>query len=70
MKSALIMLNSYTEAVRASRYLSSIKIHAVTEKSTSRGGCSYGIRVEEPPEKVCRLLSAVNIRCGKIIVKE
>ncbi len=70
MKSTLIMLNSYTEAMRAARYLSSIKIHAVTEKRTSRGGCSYGIRVTEPPEKVCRLLSAINIRCGQIIEKQ
>ncbi len=70
MRSTLIMLNSYTEAVRASRYLSSIKIHADVEKSTSRGGCAYGIRVYEQPEKVCRLLSAINIRCGRIIARE
>lgn len=70
MKSALIMLNSYTETVRAAKYLGSLKIRAVTEKSTSGGGCSFGIRVDESPEKVCRLLSAVNIRCGRIIVKE
>ncbi len=67
MKSTLILLNSYTEAVRASRYLKSIKIRADVEKSTSRGGCVYGIRVSEPPDKVCRLLSAANIRCGRII---
>lgn len=66
MKSTLILLNSYTEAVRASRYLNSIKIRADVEKSTSRGGCVYGIRVFESPDKVCRLLSAVNIRCGRI----
>lgn len=69
MKSYLIILDSYTEAKRASRYLSSIKIQADVEKSTSRGGCAYGIRVYEKPEKVCRLLSAVNVRCGRIIGK-
>lgn len=67
MKSRLIMLDSYTEARRAARYLASIKIQADVEKSTSRGGCAYGIRVYEQPEKVCRLLSAVNVRCGRII---
>ncbi len=67
MKSSLIMLNSYTDAMRASRYLSSIKIRADVEKSTSGGSCAYGIRVYEQPEKVCRLLSAANVRCGRII---
>lgn len=69
MKSYLIMVESYTEAKRAARYLSSIKIHADVEKSTSRGGCAYGIRVYEQPERVCRLLSAINVRCGKISEK-
>lgn len=66
MKSSMIMLNSHTDAMRAARYLSSIKIRADVEKNTSRGGCVFGIRVYEKPEKVCRLLSAINIRCGKI----
>jgi len=69
MKSYFITLDSYTEARRAARYLSSIKIHADVEKSTSRGGCYHGIRVYEKPERVCRLLSAINVRCGKIIEK-
>lgn len=67
MKSSMIAMSSHTDAMRASRYLSSIKIHADIEKSTTGGGCVYGIRVYEQPEKICRLLSAVNIRCGKII---
>ncbi|MBO5378144.1 MAG: hypothetical protein J6A41_07135 [Ruminiclostridium sp.] len=66
MKSYFINLASYTEANRAARYLRSIKINAEVEKGASGGGCSYGIRVYENPERVCRLLSAVNIRCGKI----
>ena len=66
MKSYFINLTSYTEARRASRYLSSIKIQAEVEKIVSGGGCGYGIRVFEPPERVCRLLSTVNIKCGKI----
>ena len=66
MKSYFITLASYTEARRAARYLTAIKINAEVEKSVSGGGCGYGIRVYEPPERVCRLLSAINIRCGKI----
>lgn len=66
MNTFLIILDSYTEAKRASRYLNSIKIRAQVEKSTIGGSCAYGIRVTEAPERVCRLLSAVNIRCGKI----
>lgn len=67
MKSSLILLDSYTEARRAARYLASIKIHADVEKSTSGGSCAYGVRVNEPAEKVCRLLSSAGIRCGRII---
>lgn len=69
MKSYLILADSYTEAKRAVRYLSSIKIYAEVEKSTSRGGCAYGFRVYEQPERVCRLLSAIKVHCGKIIEK-
>ena len=65
MKSYFIYLSSYTEAKRAARYLTSIKINADVEKTVSGGGCGYGIRVYEKPERVCRLLSAINIRCGK-----
>lgn len=67
MRNSLILLDSYTEANRAAKYLASIKIHAKVEKSTSRGGCAYGVRVSESAEKVCRLLSAAGIRCGRII---
>lgn len=66
MKSYFINLSSLTEANRAARYLTSIKINAEVEKTASGGGCGYGIRVYEKPERVCRLLSAINIRCGKI----
>ncbi len=66
MKSYFINLASYTEARRAARYLGSIKINAEVEKTASGGGCGYGIRVYEKPERVCRLLSAIDIRCGRI----
>jgi len=66
MKSYFINITSYTEAKRAAKYLMSLKINAEVEKTVSGGGCGYGIRVYEKPERVCRLLSAINIRCGKI----
>lgn len=69
MADSLLILDSMTAAQRAVKYLSSLKINASVEKSTSKGGCAYGIRVYQSPEKVCRLLSAAGIECRKIISK-
>ncbi len=67
MKTSLLILDSMTAAQRAVRYLSSLKINASIGKSTSKGGCAFGVRVYDSPEKVCRLLSAAGIECRKII---
>ncbi len=69
MAASLLILDSMTAAQRAVKYLSSLKINASVEKSTSKGGCAYGIRVYQSPEKVCRLLSAAGIECRKILSK-
>lgn len=67
-KNALIILESFTAANKARNYLRSLKIKATVEKSSTKGGgCSYGIKVSDEPEKVCRLLSVANIKCLKII---
>ncbi|MCM1334246.1 MAG: hypothetical protein NC084_06555 [Bacteroides sp.] len=67
MTAYLLILDSMTTAQRAVKYLSSIKINASVEKSTSKGGCAYGVRVSGSPEKVCRLLSAAGIECRRIV---
>ncbi|MCL1903885.1 MAG: hypothetical protein FWF94_05670 [Oscillospiraceae bacterium] len=67
--SSLILLKSITEANKARKQLSSYRIKSVIEKISVRkwGGCCYGIRVYSDPEKICRLLSIVNIKCGEIV---
>lgn len=67
MKSAFIKLESYTQANKARRYLSSIRIDSTVEKISDSKGCSFGIRVNGDAEKICRLLSNVNIACLKIV---
>ena len=67
MKSALIILKSMTEAGKARYHLEKFKINAVVEKATLRGGgCCYGVRVKDDPDKVCRQLGLVNIECIEI----
>lgn len=67
MKSALLILKSVTEANKARYHLERLKIKSVVEKITvKKGGCSYGIKVYDDPEKICRLLSVVNIYCQEI----
>jgi hypothetical protein len=56
-----------TEAGKARYHLEKFKINAVVEKTTLRGGgCGYGVRVREDPDKVCRQLGLVNIECIEI----
>jgi len=63
--SSVIILKSITEANKAKRQLSNYKIRANAEKiHINKSGCTYGIRVYEDVEKVCRLLATVNIICG------
>ncbi|MDR1754887.1 MAG: hypothetical protein LBR74_08295 [Eubacterium sp.] len=67
MKSFLLMMQSNTEANKAKYHLNRLKINSVVEKITSQNqGCSYGVRIYDRPEKVCRLLSVVNIECTEI----
>jgi len=74
LKTALIVLKSMTEAGKARHHLEKFKINAVIEKITLNtrgrksavGGCGYGVRVKEDPDKVCRLLGLVNIDCLEI----
>ncbi len=67
----LIILESSTAANKAKSYLRSLQINAAVEKSSSKGGsCAYGIRTSEDPEKVCRLLSVINLKCREIVYKE
>ncbi len=68
LKGSLLMLDSYTVCRRAVRYLASLGIKATVEKSIQKGGCAYGIRVWESPEKVCRLLSGAGIECKRIVI--
>lgn len=68
LKGSLLMLDSYTVCRRAVRYLASLGIKATVEKSIQKGGCAYGIRVWESPEKVCRLLSGAGIECKRIVM--
>ena len=52
MNTSVVLLNSYTAAKKAARYLSSVKIPARVEKvSGLKGGCAYGVRTAEEPEK-------------------
>ncbi len=67
MKTAFIATDSFTSAGRARRYLQSLKIKSRVEKISGRNGCTFGIRVYEDAEKICRLLSNVNIACKKIV---
>jgi len=67
LKAALIVLKSMTEAGKARYHLEKFKMNAVIEKVTmTAGGCGYGIRIKEDPDKVCRLLDLVNIECVEI----
>ena len=67
MKTALIVLKSMTEAGKARYHLEKFKISSVIEKLTLvTGGCGYGVRVKEDPDKVCRLLGLVHIECVEI----
>ena len=64
MNTSVVILNSYTAAKKAARYLSSVKIPAKVEKvSGFRGGCAYGVRTAEEPEKVCRMLAVIGVSC-------
>jgi hypothetical protein len=68
MNSSIIILKSITEANKAKQQLGNYRIKSTIEKVTvQRGGCGYGIRVYADPEKLCRLLSIVDIECGEII---
>ncbi len=68
MKSYVIVLYSYTAARKAAHRLKSLGIGSAVEKVSSyKGGCGYGLRVTESPEKICGILSAVGIRCKGII---
>lgn len=65
MRPVIIPLDSYTSAKKAVRYLASKGIRAQVEKiSSGLFGCRFGIRTDEPPEKVCAMLAEVRIRCG------
>lgn len=67
MKTALIVLKSMTEAGKARHHLEKFKIEAIVEKVTLRtGGCGYGVRIKDDPDKVCRILGLVNIECVEI----
>jgi hypothetical protein len=64
---ALIVLKSMTEAGKARYHLEKFKINAIVEKLTlPGGGCGYGVRVKDNPDKACRQLSLVNIECIEI----
>lgn len=64
MNTSVVLLNSYTAAKKAARYLSSVKIPARVEKvSGLKGGCAYGVRTAEEPEKVCRMLAVIGLNC-------
>ena len=67
---AVILLKSLTEANKAKKQLTAYNIKSSVEKITAkRGGCSYGIKIHgsTDPEKVCRLLGTVNIKCLDIM---
>jgi hypothetical protein len=56
-----------TEAGKARYHLEKFKINTVIEKVTmTAGGCGYGVRVKDDPDKVCRLLGLVHIECVEI----
>jgi len=56
-----------TEAGKARHHLEKFKIEAIVEKVTLRtGGCGYGVRIKDDPDKVCRILGLVNIECVEI----
>ena len=66
MKFTIIPLDSYTSARKAVRFLGSHGIRAsVVKTGAGRYGCTFGIRVPEPPDFVCRLLGEAGIRCGE-----
>ena len=74
MKSAVILLKSITEANKAKKQLSNYRIKCSIEKvHARRGGCCYGIRVYSnsnygvDTNKICRLLSIVNIYCDDVV---
>jgi hypothetical protein len=71
MNSSVIILKSITEANKAKRQLLSYRIKCVVEKVHARQrGCVYGIRINDDPYKICRLLSVVNVHCGEILWDE
>ncbi len=65
--SAFIVLESFTEANKAKKFLKGLKIDSNVEKSTISGGCAYGLRVNDDAERICRQLSLAGIKCRKII---
>ncbi len=67
LNSSLIVLKSMTEANKARYVLEKLKINSIVEKITTfKGGCSYGIRVYDDPDKICRLLNMSNVNCLEI----
>jgi hypothetical protein len=71
MKSVLLVVKNLTEANKAKYHLDKLAVKSVIEKisgkKTSSGGCGYGVRVWEDPERVCRLLNVVNIYCTEVV---
>ena len=62
---SIIPLDSYTAARKAVRYLGSRGVYARAEKiGSGPAGCRFGIRVTEPPDKVCGMLAGAGIHCG------
>lgn len=68
--SAFIVLESFTEANKAKNYLKGLKINCEVEKTTISGGCAYGIRVHDNPDRICRQLQMNGINCKKIIYED
>lgn len=65
--SAFIVLESFTDANKAKKFLKELKIDCNVEKSTISGGCAYGLRINGDAERICRQLSLAGIKCRKII---
>jgi len=66
--SSVILLKSNTEANKAKRQLSNYRIKSTIEKVHSRrGGCCYGLRVYDDTDRICRLLSIVDVYCDEVM---
>lgn len=65
MGSAIISFGSYTQTMKAQKFLAMRGIQAVVMRMPRGGstGCGYGVRVYDDPSTLCEMLSRAGFDC-------